>query len=420
MWKIFTLISESYRFAWNVLLNNRLRTCLSLLGIAIGIFAIISVYAIVDSLERNIRTSVDSIGTDVVFVQKWPWAAGDDSYPWWKYYQRPEVSLKDYKKLVNRGIVGSQYMSFGAAVRETLKYGNSNIENANIEGVTFEAGLIFFPKGDGQMKAGRYFSEKENRLGKSVCIIGSDICSGLFGNKDPIGRSITAFGRQFNVIGVWPKQGNSLIGQSNDSKMYIPASLLISMRGDRLSQTAIHFKAKKYIPIETFKDEVRANMRAIRRLSPRAEDDFSINESSIISGGLDTMFSAIGIAGTIIGGFSILVGGFGIANIMFVSVRERTGQIGIQKALGAKNSFILLQFLVESTMLSVLGGILGILFVSILISIASFYSEFELAMSLENVFTGIGLSALIGLVSGVAPASMAAKLDPVDAIRFNQ
>tara|TARA_B100000767_G_C19763445_1_gene536290 strand:+ start:697 stop:1890 length:1194 start_codon:yes stop_codon:yes gene_type:complete len=397
-----------------------LRTCLSLLGIAIGIFAIISVYAIVDSLERNIRTSVDSIGTDVVFVQKWPWAAGDDSYPWWKYYQRPEVSLKDYKKLVNRGIVGSQYMSFGAAVRETLKYGNSNIENANIEGVTFEAGLIFFPKGDGQMKAGRYFSEKENRLGKSVCIIGSDICSGLFGNKDPIGRSITAFGRQFNVIGVWPKQGNSLIGQSNDSKMYIPASLLISMRGDRLSQTAIHFKAKKYIPIETFKDEVRANMRAIRRLSPRAEDDFSINESSIISGGLDTMFSAIGIAGTIIGGFSILVGGFGIANIMFVSVRERTGQIGIQKALGAKNSFILLQFLVESTMLSVLGGILGILFVSILISIASFYSEFELAMSLENVFTGIGLSALIGLVSGVAPASMAAKLDPVDAIRFNQ
>ncbi len=420
MWKIFTLISESYRFAWNVLLNNRLRTCLSLLGIAIGIFAIISVYAIVDSLERNIRASVDSIGTDVVFVQKWPWAAGDDSYPWWKYYQRPEVSLKDYKKLVNRGIVGSQYMSFGAAVRETLKYGNSNIENANIEGVTFEAGLIFFPKGDGQMKAGRYFSEKENRLGKSVCIIGSDICSGLFGNKDPIGRSITAFGRQFNVIGVWPKQGNSLIGQSNDSKMYIPASLLISMRGDRLSQTAIHFKAKKYIPIETFKDEVRANMRAIRRLSPRAEDDFSINESSIISGGLDTMFSAIGIAGTIIGGFSILVGGFGIANIMFVSVRERTGQIGIQKALGAKNSFILLQFLVESTMLSVLGGILGILFVSILISIASFYSEFELAMSLENVFTGIGLSALIGLVSGVAPASMAAKLDPVDAIRFNQ
>ena len=421
MWKIFTLISESYRFAWNVLLNNRLRTSLSLLGIAIGIFAIISVYAIVDSLERNIRASVDSIGSDVVFVQKWPWggADGNDGYPWWKYYQRPDVSLKDYRKLVNRGVAGAQFMSFGGGVRETLKYGNSNIENANIEGVTFEAGLIF-QKGDGQMEAGRYFSEKENRLGRPVCIIGSDICSGLFGNKDAIGRSITAFGRQFNVIGVWPKQGNSIVGESDDSKVYIPASLLVSIRGDRLTQTAIHFKAKKHIPLDIFKDEVRANMRAIRRLSPRAEDDFSINESSIISGGLDKMFSAIGIAGTIIGGFSILVGGFGIANIMFVSVRERTGQIGIQKALGARNSFILLQFLVESTMLSILGGILGILFVFILISIASFYSEFELAMSLENVFTGIGLSALIGLISGVAPASMAANLDPVDAIRFNQ
>ena len=180
------------------------------------------------------------------------------------------------------------------------------------------------------------------------------------------------------------------------------------------------FKAKENVSLELLKDEVKQNMRAIRRLSPRAEDDFSINESSIISGGLDTMFSAIGIAGTIIGGFSILVGGFGIANIMFVSVRERTGQIGIQKALGAKNSFILLQFLVESTLLSILGGILGILFVSILISVASLYSEFELAMSLENIFTGIGLSALIGLVSGLAPATMAAKLDPVDAIRFNQ
>ena len=190
--------------------------------------------------------------------------------------------------------------------------------------------------------------------------------------------------------------------------------------GDKISETSIHFKAKDNIPIKMFKDDIRVNMRAIRRLSPRAEDDFSMNESSVISGGLDTMFSAIGIAGSIIGGFSILVGGFGIANIMFVSVRERTGQIGIQKALGAKSSFILLQFLVESILLSLLGGVLGILFVSGLLSIASRFSEFELFLSFANVITGISLSAFIGLLSGLAPASMASKLDPVEAIRFNQ
>ena len=420
MWKIFTLISESYRFAWDVLLNNRLRTSLSLLGIAIGIFAIISVYAIVDSMERNIRSSVDSIGTDVVFVQKWPWGGGDgaDGYEWWKYFQRSEVSYDDFKKLLNRRLNTAQYMGYGAGTKETVKYQNSNVENVSIEGITFEVGLIF-SKAE-QLEVGRYFSEKETRLGKPVCIIGSDVSRGLFGDKDPIGRSIIAFGRQFSVIGVLDKQGNSLVGESDDSKIFIPVSLLISMRGDKLSGSSIQFKVKENVSLELLKDEVKLNMRAIRRLSPRAEDDFSINESSIISGGLDSMFSAIGIAGTIIGGFSILVGGFGIANIMFVSVRERTGQIGIQKALGAKNSFILLQFLVESTLLSILGGIIGILCVSILISVASFYSEFELAMSLENIFTGIGLSALIGLVSGLAPASLAAKLDPVDAIRFNQ
>jgi putative ABC transport system permease protein len=216
------------------------------------------------------------------------------------------------------------------------------------------------------------------------------------------------------------KEGTNLLGQSDDSKMWIPASLLVTIMGDKISETSIQLKAKDNIPIKMFKDDIRVNMRAIRRLSPRAEDDFSMNESSVISGGLDTMFSAIGIAGSIIGGFSILVGGFGIANIMFVSVRERTGQIGIQKALGAKSSFILLQFLVESILLSLLGGVLGILFVSGLLSIASRFSEFELFLSFVNVITGIGLSAFIGLLSGLAPASMASKLDPVEAIRFNQ
>ena len=168
------------------------------------------------------------------------------------------------------------------------------------------------------------------------------------------------------------------------------------------------------------KEDLRMHMRAIRRLKPLAEDDFTLNESSVFSQGLDTMFGAIGMAGTVIGGFSILVGGFGIANIMFVSVRERTGQIGVQKALGATRSFILTQFLIESTLLSIVGGVAGLILVGLLMWGGTVMTGFDLSMSLQNVFTGILLSAAIGLLSGLAPAFMAAKLDPVEAIRFNQ
>lgn len=416
MWKFLTLISESFRFSINVLINNRLRTILSLLGIAIGIFSIISVYAIVDSLERNIRQSVEGLGNDVVYVQKWPWGAGQGEYPWWKYFQRPEVSLKEYNRLVDRGLDGAEYISFINGVRRTIKFGNSNIENAEIRGVTYQYGLL----SSLQIELGRYFSEKENRIGRKVCLLGSELAVGLFGERDPIGRIVNALGRKFTVIGVLPREGSSMLGESHDTKMLIPASLMALIEGSALSGSAIQMKARPDQSLEALKDEVRMNMRAIRRLTPIADDNFSLNESSVISSGLDTMFQAISLAGTFIGGFSILVGGFGIANIMFVSVRERTGQIGIQKALGAKSSFILLQFLVESTLLSILGGITGLFFVAILIYSAASVSGFDLVLSLENIITGLALSAFIGLVSGVAPASMAARLDPVEAIRYNQ
>ena len=416
MRKLSALLSESFRFAWMALVANPLRTFLSLLGITIGIFAIIAVYAIVDSLERNIRQSVDSLGSDVVYVQKWPWGGGGGEYAWWKYFQRPEVGMNDFKRLSARDPRAAASLTFIVGSRETLKFGNSAVENVEVNGVTFAYGSLNALN----IEDGRYFSENEMASGRNVCILGAEVTQGLFPGGRAVGQSIQTVGRRFTVIGILPKEGANLIGQSHDTKMLIPATLFISLKGDEIGGSAIQAKVREGFTTLELKEDLRMHMRAIRRLKPLAEDDFTLNESSVFSQGLDTMFGAIGMAGTVIGGFSILVGGFGIANIMFVSVRERTGQIGVQKALGATRSFILTQFLIESTLLSIVGGVAGLILVGLLMWGGTVMTGFDLSMSLQNVFTGILLSAAIGLLSGLAPAFMAAKLDPVEAIRFNQ
>ena len=416
MRKLSALLSESFRFAWMALVANPLRTFLSLLGITIGIFAIIAVYAIVDSLERNIRQSVDSLGSDVVYVQKWPWGGGGGEYAWWKYFQRPEVGMNDFKRLSARDPRAAASLTFIVGSRETLKFGNSAVENVEVNGVTFAYGSLNALN----IEDGRYFSENEMASGRNVCILGAEVTQGLFPGGRAVGQSIQTVGRRFTVIGILPKEGANLIGQSHDTKMLIPATLFISLKGDEMGGSAIQAKVREGFTTLELKEDLRMHMRAIRRLKPLAEDDFTLNESSVFSQGLDTMFGAIGMAGTVIGGFSILVGGFGIANIMFVSVRERTGQIGVQKALGATRSFILTQFLIESTLLSIVGGVAGLILVGLLMWGGTVITGFDLSMSLQNVFTGILLSAAIGLLSGLAPAFMAAKLDPVEAIRFNQ
>ena len=416
MRKISALLSESFRFAWMALISNRLRTFLSLLGITIGIFAIIAVYAIVDSLERNIRQSVDSLGSDVVYVQKWPWGGGDGEYAWWKYFQRPEVGMNDFKRLSARNPRTADFITYIVGSNETVKMGNSSVERVEVNGITFHYGALNALN----VESGRYFSESEMNSGRSVALLGADVAAGLFPNGQAIGESVQCYGRTFVIIGVLPKEGANLIGQSHDTKMLIPATLFTALKGDEMGGSAIQAKVKPGFTTLELKEDLRMHMRAIRRLKPISEDNFTLNETSVFSQGLDTMFSAIGMAGTVIGGFSILVGGFGIANIMFVSVRERTGQIGIQKALGATRAFILTQFLVEATVLSVVGGVVGLVLVAGLMAAGTAVSGFELAMSLNNVATGVLLSATIGLLSGFAPASMAARLDPVEAIRFNQ
>ncbi len=410
------LFQESVIMAFHSMNSNKLRTFLSLFGISIGIFAIISVFTVSDGLERSIRKNVESLGSNVIFIQKWPWAFGSD-YPWWKYWQRPLPAYNEMTELQKRTVTVEAF-SYEAYVNKPVKAGGATIENAVIGGISHDHYLI----SSFEIINGRYFTLAESEAGKNVAIIGYEVAVNLFGDVDCIGKEIQALGRKLTVIGVYKKEGSSIFENSKDGQVNIPVNLarnLMNLRSDRIDPF-IQAKAKPGITNAQMSEDLRSAMRAIRRLRPMEEDNFALNESNLLNSGIESLFRAIGIAGWVIGGFSILVGGFGIANIMFVSVKERTGIIGIQKSLGAKNYFILLQFLIEAIVLCITGGVLGLTIVFIGSVFATKAMDFDVTLTLFNVLYGLFISTLIGVISGFMPAYTASRLDPVEAIRSNQ
>lgn len=413
---ITTLIKESIVFAWQALVVNKLRTFLSLLGITIGIFSIITVFTIVDSLERNIRGSVQSLGENVVFVMKWPWTFGPD-YPWWKYMNRPVPAYNELAEL-QRKIKSADAIGFRIGARKTLKRNNNTIENAIVSGWSFEFGKVK----SFDIENGRYFREDEVDGGYNVVLLGYTLAQGLFPNdENALGKTIKVAGRNCKVIGIIKKEGESMLGNSMDNQAIVPynfARLLMDVKSEN-SDPFIAAKAKPGVTNIQLKDELTGAMRAIRGLKPLADDDFSLNETNLLSKGFDGLFDMVSVAGAIIGGFSILVGGFGIANIMFVSVRERTNIIGIQKSLGAKNYFILSQFLFEAVFLSLIGGIIGLIIIYFLTLISHSFIDMEITLTRSNIILGLSISVLIGIISGFIPAYGASQLDPVEAIRTN-
>ncbi len=412
---VLRLILESFVFAFNSLVANKLRTFLSLLGITIGIFAIISVFTVIDSLERFIRDSLDSLGTNMIYVQKWPWAPpeGETEYPWWRYLNRPVPEVEETEEILRRSrSVENAAFLFGFS--RTAQSGSDKIENVTILATTY--GLL--DVWDLKVEKGRYFTESEMNSGAPVALIGADIAEQLFLNMNPVNRSIKIQGQKLLVIGVYEKKGQDAFGTSMDKNIHISTTksfYMIDVRNRDRGQT-ICVKGKPNVDPEKFRAELEGIVRTLHRLKPIEENDFALNEVSIVANQFDQFFVVFNMAGWIIGGFSILVGGFGIANIMFVSVKERTKIIGIQKSLGAKKYFILLQFIFEAIVLSVIGGIVGLLLIFIGTIVVSYVSEFTIILTIGNIITGLMISSVIGFIAGLMPARAAAKLDPVIAM----
>ena len=415
---VFKLIIESLYFAINALAVNKIRTLLSLLGITIGIFSIIAVFTIFDSLQNEIKSKINSLGSNVLFIQKWPWMMGGGDYPWWKYYQRPEPKPDEMTELTRRSNtvdVATFMFSVKRNVSNIKKHNVNTIEDVQVVAISYDYNKVM----PFDLQEGRYFTLSEAHTGKNLAIIGAEIAEQLFEGQDAVGQRIRLFGNKLNVIGVIKKEGEDIFGNSNDNLILIPVNYARNVVDIKNINSTIIVKGKPHIANAQMKDELTAIMRSIRKLPPKEEDDFAINETDIISKGFDELFAVVALVGWIIGGFALLVGGFGIANIMFVSVKERTTQIGIQKSLGAKKYFILFQFLFEAIFLSMMGGVIGLIIVYALTFLGDSLLNFELILTVKNILLGLFVSALIGLISGFIPAWSASRLNPVEAIRSN-
>ena len=409
---LLKLIYESFLFAFQAIIVNKVRTILSLLGITIGIFSVIAVLTVFNSMESSIRSSLSELGDNVLFVQKWPWAMGGN-YPWWKYLNRPEASISDMEQ-IQRASQTADAVAMMFQTRRTVKRLSDSYEDVSVQGISYQYEQVL-PL---DIRDGRYFTQVECTGGRNVAIIGAGIAENLFENEDPIGKRLKIFGNKLTVIGILTRQGEGSFGNSTDEQIFVPMNFARNYVNIRYIGTTILVRAKPNVSPLQLKDEITGIMRSTRKIRPGDENNFALNEISVFNQGLQSFFSGIAVIGWIIGGFSLLVGGFGIANIMFVSVRERTNIIGIQKAIGAKNFFILLEFLFEAIFLSLIGGVVGLLLIFIGTYAFQGLLDFDLFLSHQNVLIGLVISTVIGLVSGFIPAWSASKLDPVEAIRF--
>lgn len=415
--KVYTrLIKEGTILAISALVVNRLRTLLSLLGITIGIFAIISVFTLVDSMERSVRSSFESLGDDSIFIERMPWGpeSGDEEYAWWKYMKRPQPTYEEAKRLKER-MNTARVVSFFAGAQRTVEYRNSSAENISV--IAAAEGFENFITVD--IDKGRNFTPSELNSAVRLCLLGHDVAETLFGAGQAVGKDVKIAGYRARVIGVLEKEGRSLLGGGADEWVIVPVTLGQLVMNLKESNTQITLKPKDYVSFEAMEDEALMHMRSIRKLRPGEEKNFALNKSSMLNSGIEQIFGILTVVGLIIGGFSILVGGFSIANIMFVSVKERTNIIGIQMALGARRSFILFQFLFESVFLCLIGGAIGLFIIFLGSMAASSATGFDLILTLKNIGIGLGFSVVIGLISGVVPASLAARMEPVEAIRSN-
>ncbi len=415
MFVYFRLLGESFRFAVNALRNNKLRTMLSLLGVTIGIFSIIAVLTAVDSLDRKIKSDLSSLDKNTIFLTSQSF--GPTDIPRWKRQQFPKVTFEEYQNM-KESLVDVENTAFQFFTSpQIIKYESKTSNNVNIVAVTYEFADI--QRLD--IAEGRFFNPAESNSGEAVVVLGYEIAQNFFGDSQALGKSVRIYGQRFTVIGVTAKKGSSAIsfGDSDDTSAFMPVNFLRKIFGDNNQAVlpVIIIKPEKGTDIPALKAQIAQKIRSFRGMKAEADNNFFVNILSGLTDLIDNIVGQMNIVGWIIAGFSLLVGGFGIANIMFVSVKERTNLIGIQKSLGAKNRFIMFQFLFEAVMLCLIGGLIGMFLVWIISVVLTKALDFEFVLGAGNILIGTSLAAAIGLISGILPAIAAANLDPVEAIR---
>lgn len=415
--KVFLkIIYEAVRQALQSLYGNKLRTFLSLLGITIGIFCIIAVKSAVDSLEQSIKSGFNELGSDVLYVDKMPWGE-DPNQNYWKYAKRPDASYKDFEVISEKSKLADQSAYTVFTGGKTIKYQSSAVSNAFIMGSTYD----YREMQNLEIEYGRYLTPQEYQSGANKLVLGYQVAQALFNTLDPIGKDVKLFGQKYQVIGVLKSEGENMFNFLNFDEViwvgYTNIKRYINTNENSRIGRMLNIKAKENIDVENLKGEITGILRSSRRLRPTEDDNFALNELSALSGVLDSVFGVLNIVGGFIGGFALIVGMFSVANIMFVSVKERTSIIGIKKALGAQRYIILLEFLIESIILCLIGGMMGLVLVIGVLKAISSVIPFEMFLSANNVIVGVTVSIIVGIISGIIPAVQASKLDPVVAMR---
>jgi len=408
-------ISESWKIAAAQMRSNMMRSTLTALGVIIGIVAVTLMGTAISGISIGFDKSMAIFGDDVLYVGQWPWKQVDD---WWNYRDRKKIKT-EYAEPINRMIVATPKSNLTVAVPtssvyRSVKYGNGEVNNVLVRGTVSD----YVITSTFDFKEGRFFNELESRGGANVCVVGYDVANALFPSASPLDKPVLINGQPFKVIGVISRQGTFLGLFSLDSIVVMPLPAFQKYFTAK-SEADILVKVKDKTKLAEAKDELVGIMRRVRGLSPEKKEDFSINEQQALKSTLDPIKNSIAIAGLFITGLSLFVGAIGIMNITFVSVKERTKEIGTRKALGARRRTILLQFLIESTALCLLGGFIGLAVAYFMcFGIGKAFPSFPIQFSFGLVIASMIVSVLTGLVSGFAPAWSASRLDPVTALRY--
>jgi putative ABC transport system permease protein len=414
MRRVFEILGSSLNLTWQEFKSHKIRTLLSLSGVAFGIFCIIGVLAAVNSLEYAVQKDIKALGSNTVYIDKWEYADGGNDYPWWKYVKRPDPAYEEMVMLKKK-VPAAANVAFNISTSGSLELDDNTVSGVNYYGITEEFSNIQ----PIDIHLGRYLQQSDFDYGSNVFVIGYEVAVNLFGNAEKaVGKTVKMkAGKRGLIVGLIKKQGKSIVGGwEYDNSILMPLGFMKEMVREKYSNPIIMVQGKETVPMEQLKDELAGAMRSVRKLKPTQENDFSLNDIDAFSSFASGIFSNINKGGWAIAALSLVVGMFGVANIMFVTVRERTSQIGLKKAIGAKSSTILTEFLLESAFLCIMGGLLGLSGVFML-TLLSTAAGFPVFIAADILLLAISICIVVGVLAGIIPASIAARMNPVEAIR---